>query len=75
MFYSSCYLGGTSEQPEDDPLCSNLFAEETTRDNVVMLMALYYFGMTSVRGALKYLEKNLKRHTSATFSDTNLACA
>ena len=43
MFYSSCSVGDTPEQPEDDPLCLKLFAEITTRDNVAMFMAVYSF--------------------------------
>jgi len=38
-----CCLGGTPEQPQDDPLCLKVFAEITTRDSAVMLMALYSF--------------------------------
>jgi hypothetical protein len=45
MFYSSCSLGGTPEQSEDDPLCLKLLAEISTRDNVVMLMAVYSFSL------------------------------
>jgi hypothetical protein len=38
-----CCLGGTPEQPQGAPLCLKFFAEITTRDNAVMLMALYSF--------------------------------